>query len=207
VGRALYGSVEEFMPTHTLFVNSNHLPGMDNDPALLRRVVALPFDAAFRFEVDADPDMCFEEKNPTHFLRDNDLAEKIPYEAFLTWVVQGASKYLTANKLPPRPDCCAVKSTEVKEDNDRLQDFIEEQCMVEHGKYQIPCYLFLEKYRRWRGFMGIRKKDVHQAMEKKGFKMFKDRCELSMDINKMVYSGIDLNERNVPVINGPPQRW
>jgi phage/plasmid-associated DNA primase len=118
-------------------------------------------------------------------------------------VVQGAVKYLAAGKLPDRPECCAVKSTEVKEDNDRLQDFIEEQCLT--GKeYQIPCYIFLEKYRRWRGFMGIRKKEVHQAMDKKGYKMFKDRDEVSVDVNKTVYSGIDLNERNVPVATTAP---
>ena len=206
VGRMLYGNVEEFLPSHTMFVNTNHLPGMDNDPALLRRIVALPFDAEFRTVDHSDPEMRLDEKNPKHFLRDNDLADKIPYEAFLTWVVQGAVKYLAANKLPDKPDCCAVKSAEVKEDNDRLQDFIEEQCLVGE-QYQIPCYIFLEKFRKWRGFSGIRKKDVHQAMEKKGYKLFKDRALHSVDENKMVYSNIDLNERNVPTATRSPGKW
>jgi phage/plasmid-associated DNA primase len=177
-----------------MFVNSNHLPGMDNDPALLRRVVALPFDAAFRFEDDADPEMRFERDNPKHFLRDNDLADKIPYEAFLTWVVQGAVKYLAAGKLPDKPECCAVKSAEVKEDNDKLQDFIEEQCLV-NPALQIPCFILLDKYRKWRGFNGIRKKDVHEAMHKKGFVKYRELSRDSVNRFKDVYSGLDLSER------------
>jgi phage/plasmid-associated DNA primase len=178
---------------------------MDNEPALLRRIVALPFDAKFRTVGHSDPELRFDENDPTHFLRDNDLADKIPYEAFLTWVVRGSVKYLEAGKLPEKPECCAVKSAEVKEDNDRLQDFIEEQCMTGE-RYQIPCSVFLEKYRKWRNFSGIRKKDVHAEMAKKGFKMFRDRDPHSLDENKTVYSNIDLNERNVPQ-PFPPGRW
>jgi phage/plasmid-associated DNA primase len=205
VGRALYGNVEEFEPTHSMFINTNHLPGMDNDPALLRRIVALPFDAEFRTVDHSDPEMRYDENNPKHFLRDNDLTDKIPYEAFLTWVVQGSVKYLEAGKLPERPECCAVKSAEVKEDNDRLQDFIEERCLIDKD-HQVPCHKFLEKYRKWRSFSGIRKKDVHAAMTKKGFKMFKDRVATSLDEHKTVYSGIDLIERH-EVKPWPPGMW
>jgi phage/plasmid-associated DNA primase len=138
---------------------------MDNDPAVLNRMVALPFDAMFRWKDDPDKDLRFDGNNPYHFVRDNDL--EISHEAFLTWVVRGAVKYLQEGKLPPKPACCAVKANEIKEDNDKLQEFIEEQCVVGLTlKEQVATFLI--EYRKWRGFLGIRKKEVHVEMERRG---------------------------------------
>jgi phage/plasmid-associated DNA primase len=194
--RELHCRQEEFMPTHTMFANGNQLPGMDNDPAILRRVYGLPFDAMFRVKNDPDPDLRLDENNKRHFLRNNDL--DVSPEAFLTWVVQGAVKYLQEGKLPPKPTCCAVKANEIKEDNDKLQEFIEEQCVV--GLHlREPVATFLIEYRKWRGFLGIRKKEVHGEMEKKGFKRARCRDENSFDRNKDCYYGLVLASHHNPL--------
>jgi phage/plasmid-associated DNA primase len=59
-------------------------------------------------------------------------------------------RYLQAGKLPPKPACCSVKANEIKEDNDKLQEFIEEQCVV-GLKLKEPVAAFLIEHRKWRG--------------------------------------------------------
>ena len=190
--RDLHCKLETFVPTHTLFCNSNFMPGMPNDIAVLRRVIALPFDAEFRTPGHHEPQLRYDPENPLHFIRDNDFVNSLSAEAFLTWVVEGARLYLAAGALPPRPECCAAKSDEVKAENDKLQCFIEEMCVVRLDASET-CADFLTDYRRWRSYAGLPKKEVYTELYAKGFK--RGKCKSGAYRDKEVIFGLALSRK------------
>lgn len=87
VARHPMGRPFAFQPTFTPIFCVNHLPQASMDPALWRRLLIVPFN--YRFEGD--------EKDPQFG------AKLIEQEAqgILSWVVEGAKKYLTDGLHPP----------------------------------------------------------------------------------------------------------
>ncbi|KAG5176663.1 hypothetical protein JKP88DRAFT_282681 [Tribonema minus] len=177
--RELHGKQEEFPPTHLLIINSNHMPVVNPSPMIIRRIAALPFDAEFRLEDDGDIEMRYDPENPCQFKRDNSLKTRISNGylcgAFLSWAVDGASTYLEAGKLPPKPECCAVKCDDIKIENDRLGQFLEETLTVtmrciEAESEEYSCASLLLKYNAFRRPRAIiKKRDMQAEMEKRGF--------------------------------------
>ncbi|KAG5176397.1 hypothetical protein JKP88DRAFT_282759 [Tribonema minus] len=205
-GRDLQETQRSFYPTHMLFSNTNYMPAMDKpDPKMVRRILALPFEAKIRFVDDPDQGMRFDPTDITHFKRDGSLKVKIEaqgylVEAFLWWVVGGACDYLEADQLPAPPQCCKDKLADIKLDNDRLQQFIDERC-VEGPGLDIGCSEFLTLYNAFRRpRMPVKKKDLHADMQKKGFA--KETSTGGATRNLLVYKGIRFKSRGVQCVLG-----
>jgi P4 family phage/plasmid primase-like protien len=216
--RHLYGNNTTFDPTHTLFVNSNHMPRMKLDAYSLRRVVCMPFDMEARYEDDADPEMRYNPENPRHVVRNDHLLDNFPWEAALTWMVQGAVAYYEGG-LGKKPACCEAKQDEFKAENDKLAQFIEERCqtgniMREDGEddegntiyveftrnnktvpYSVLASKFLTKYNAFRknNRLGeVKAKALVREMEAKGFVHCKSKVRDDTR-DRFIFEGITYN--------------
>lgn len=176
--RQLYGTQEEFYMTHTIIVNCNSPPQFGSDPFIMRRVIACPFDAKFRIPGEADPEQCFDENDPTHFVRDNCLKDNIKQHdylcaGFLSWVADGAQRYLARGRLPEKPDCCVVEADNLKMENDKIQQFIDEECVEELEAREPGSKLYM----KFKSFMKprrvMKKRDFVSDMERRGYEYTK----------------------------------
>lgn len=116
---------QEFPPSHTLFLLTNHKPrASSEDFALWERMVLLPFDLSF---VTREPERENERRADPGLGRS---LEKIQ-PAILSWAVRGCLKYQKNGlKLP-----AAVKeaTSEYRASQDSVGDFIDECCVVNDG--------------------------------------------------------------------------
>jgi len=113
-GAKLYGNSYEFSPTHTLWFQANHLPGVkDASHGFWRRVRVVPFNAKFD-GAKVDPG-----------LRKKLLIER---DGIFAWLVEGARQYY-ADGLGQPPEACELATSDYRSDNDPLSSFIEERLM------------------------------------------------------------------------------
>jgi P4 family phage/plasmid primase-like protien len=209
--RQLYGNHVTFNPTHTLFVNSNHMPRMKLDAYSLRRVVCLPFDMEARYEDDADEEMRYNPGNPRHVVRRDNLLEGFPWAAALTWMVQGAVAYYEEG-LGQKPACCEAKQDEFKAENDKLAQFIEERCCTGDAttyiwdpegrciedstqKRSVLASRLLTRYNAFRksNRLGeVKAKDLVIEMKAKGFLHCKSKAR-DFTRDKYIFEGIIYN--------------
>ncbi|ETE30571.1 primase [Xylella fastidiosa 32] len=120
--RYLYGEFFEFQPTHKLQLLTNHKPVIKGqDSGIWRRIMLIPFKAKF----DAVEG---EETGNGKYPRDMRIAEKLAAEreGVLAWIVAGAVEWYK-NGLRP-PDIVLAASEEYKEEQDRVGQFIDEEC-------------------------------------------------------------------------------
>jgi putative DNA primase/helicase len=183
-----------FEPTHQIFINSNHNPGLDVDPHMMRRLIALVFEACFRYADDPDLEMRYDAENPKHFERDDTFKTRIQKgylcTGFLSLLVDYASKFLITGKIPEKPECCVIKAKEVQLENDKLAQFIDDKCST--GKDEkVMCTDFLTRYNAFRKPRApLRKKEMHEQMERKGFKRVKWAGRQQEFFQKTVYVGV-----------------
>lgn len=111
-----------FLPTHTIFMITNHMPHLDiNDYALWQRIHVFPFSLSFvplpkeDFEREADPE----------------LKEKLKAEApgILAWLVRGCLAAQKHGLKQPPTVVEAIKLYQRKEDT--VGQFLEECCKVD----------------------------------------------------------------------------
>jgi putative DNA primase/helicase len=113
--RALYQGLMTFMPTHTLFMVTNHLPKVKSQGfAVWRRIVAIPFTVRI-----AD-----DKKDPR-------LSEKLQQEraGILAWIVRGHQAWLEGSLRTP-PEVLA-ETERYKVDQDELGSFLQNMCDVD----------------------------------------------------------------------------
>lgn len=107
-----------FIPSHTTVLYTNHLPKVGtNDSGTWDRLVVVPFNARFR-------GMRGEILNYTEYLLEHCGG------AILTWIIEGARKFIAAKYHIEQPECVKRAIAEYRFDNDWLNAFIEEQCEV-----------------------------------------------------------------------------
>jgi putative DNA primase/helicase len=142
VGRGMYAKkMVRFAPTHTIFLMTNHKPKANPDDfALWGRISIVPFDLSF---VD-NPDPA----NLNERLRDKDLPEKLKKEAsgILAWLVRGFDQYQKRGLDPP--DRVMLATEEYRQDEDTVNKFIEECCLIDPGT-QIQAGEFYQEYEKW----------------------------------------------------------
>ena len=105
----------DFVPTHKLFLLTNHLPHIQpNDLAIWERVRKIEFNKNF---LDNNPDT------------DHDLPEKLKDEAdgILSWLVRGCLKFQADGLRAPESVLAATKQYRKKED--LIEQFLEECCI------------------------------------------------------------------------------
>ena len=136
--RFLYSESFTYEPVAKFWLAVNHLPRVRDDSyGFWRRVRVLPFNEQFTGD-DADKGLPFK------------LLEELP--GILNWGVQGALNWLLVGLAPPSAVMTATQA--YRKDNDELDGFVADCCVVADGVRAEPGHLFSE-YQRWSKEQGI----------------------------------------------------
>ncbi len=112
--RALYQNSITFRPAAVFFLSSNFRPRVDDESeAFWRRIVLVPFTRYFP-PAERDPDL------------ERKLAAE--REGILAWIVRGAVEYQCRGLAPP--EAVTAATSQYREDEDPLADFIAECCSI-----------------------------------------------------------------------------
>lgn len=107
-----------FIPSHTTVLYTNHLPKVGTtDKGTWDRLVVVPFKASIRGGED-------DVKNYAEYLLERAGG------AILSWIIEGARKFIAANYRIEPPECVKNAVAEYRADNDWLKNFIEDRCEV-----------------------------------------------------------------------------
>ncbi|HSV92423.1 MAG TPA: phage/plasmid primase, P4 family, partial [Desulfobacterales bacterium] len=145
-GRELHGRQEEWPPTHTLHLATNHLPAADDaSEGFWRRIALIPWAVRFakRGEAGYGP---FED--PGLFAI---LAGEAP--GILAWAVRGAVAYATVGTLHPLPASVARETAAYREDEDPLGGFLREWVVGQAGASTAGPKVY-EQYLAWAESIG-----------------------------------------------------
>uniref|UniRef100_A0A7V4G682 DNA primase n=1 Tax=Desulfobacca acetoxidans TaxID=60893 RepID=A0A7V4G682_9BACT len=147
IGRDPHGKrMVSFIPTHTLFLLTNHRPRLAaDDDAVWERVFLVPFTMSF-----VDQPMA-----PHQRPRDKEISEKLKKEApgILSWLVQGC---LECQKVGLQPPPMVVAATrEYRQSEDTLQDFFDDCCILAPHA-QVKAGELYEAYRDWCNRNGLK---------------------------------------------------
>lgn len=127
--RGLYGKKAiEFNQTHSLVLHSNYMPqAVGNDSAFYNRLRVLKFGAKFIPPGDGpeDPGANIWHQIPRVKL-DKGLAAIGP--GILAWFVRGAIRALKLGDMPTAPDCVLKETSDYREENDLVGQWINACC-------------------------------------------------------------------------------
>ena len=130
-----YLAPEDFCPTHTMVLYTNHAPRVGStDTGTWRRLAVIPFTAKIPKTAEV--------KN---------YASVLVQEAggaILSWIIQGAIAFCRAGHKLPHCDRVEAARERYKQDNDWMSRFLEECCEVEQGK-SVASGLLYSRYRQW----------------------------------------------------------
>jgi putative DNA primase/helicase len=147
-GRELHARQEEWAPTHTLHLATNHLPAADDaSEGFWRRIALLPW--AVRFAKHGESGGGPQE--------DPRLAATLAEEAqgILAWVVRGAVAYATAGTLHPFPAAVARETAAYRADEDPIGGFLREW-VKPAADATTPGPKVYEQYVIWAGLVGMK---------------------------------------------------
>jgi putative DNA primase/helicase len=145
-GRELHGRQEEWPPTHTLHLATNHLPAADDaSEGFWRRIALIPWKV--RFAKRGEPG-----DGPAE---DPRLAATLAGEArgIIAWAVRGAVAYATTETLHPFPVSVARETATYREDEDPLGGFLREWVSAQPGASTAGPKVF-EQYVAWTESIG-----------------------------------------------------
>lgn len=132
--RALYKNEISFPVTHTLFINTNYLPVVDEvDDGTWRRLYAIPFMTKFvaRNEVT----------QPDHKVGNPRIGELLALpevqDVILDWIVQGAVKALRLVEEPAVPASVRDKTSSWRAGSDVALGFARD-CLTEDSNHIVP---------------------------------------------------------------------
>lgn len=166
IGTMLHKGSFEFTPSHKLWLQVNHLPGVkDATHGFWRRVRVIPFER--RFEAGA----------VDRQLKDKLLTER---EGIFAWLVEGAARYLKQGCLPEIPEAVNKATERYKQDNDVLSRFITDCLEQQYGSslgatrtyeaYKEWCYREEEQASQMRYFTaGMEERGISKHKTSKGF--------------------------------------
>jgi len=153
-----YKDPEDFTPSHTIALYTNHLPRVGStDSGTWRRLVVAPFLA----KIEANQEV----KN---------YADTLAREAggsILSWIIEGAKQFISDGHKITVPAIVEVATRQYQQDNDWMRAFLDECCEIGIGKVAGAGELY-EAYRSWADRTGEYKrhlKDFKTELEKKGF--------------------------------------
>jgi len=131
--RPLFGHLEEFEPTHKIWLATNHLPRIKGqDAAIWRRLILVPFSVSALDPIkDADKIADMRSQGKTPLIKDKDLKERLKeeYEGILSWLIQGCLDWQREGLAEPSE--VMVATTVYKDNEDTLAKFIDDRCYVE----------------------------------------------------------------------------
>jgi P4 family phage/plasmid primase-like protien len=199
-GRNLFEGQTSFSPTAVPWANTNEMPIIKAEPAILQRIEIIPCDAKFRTPGDAV--FPYDPNDKTHFKKDPKLRDNLPVEAFLAVVVEGAKRWYESG-LGEKPECCKLVCREFAADNDTLQNWIENECELTPRAGEddalVACSSALIAYNIYRQAQVpplpvIKRRELHDQMAAKGFQKQDDYRKQGSPYNlKNVYVGLRLS--------------
>lgn len=170
-----------FIPTHTMFLMTNHLPHVSaEDYAFWKRVLRIRWDLCF---VDGEPEQSTERRAI------KGLKEKFMgmADAVLAWMVRGCLEYQQQGLCPP-PEVLNA-TAEYRKEEDRLGEWLEAR--TERSVYEETESSLLYDDFKWYWFNNISKKSI-PTHKKFGMDMTKRFPKHSNNLGLVVYKGIKL---------------
>lgn len=171
----------DFIPSHTTVLYTNHLPKVGtNDKGTWDRLVVVPFKASFRGikgEIFNYADYLFEHCGG----------------AILTWIIEGARKFIAARYHIEKPECVKQAIREYRQQNDWFHNFIDDRCEI-GGSYAEGSQTMYSNYRAYCDEVGDYKRSAAEfknEMLKAGYKWHKTKAGAS-------YYGIRLASEFLP---------
>lgn len=175
--RRLYRDPFTFRPQFKIWFATNHLPRLDPDPGMMRRIRLIPFSVTIP-EKERDRDL------------DSKLRAELP--GILNWAIEGA---VQAARDLPTPVAVKVATQEYGHDNDVVQMFLDEICLLEPGAVTSAADVY-RAYQEWAnaaGFTPRSSKWLGDELTKKGIRKRKSSI--------IWYVGISLRADNPPSVN------
>jgi P4 family phage/plasmid primase-like protien len=130
--RDLYASFEEFRPTHTVFLQTNHPPRISGtDKGIWRRVREIPFTV----EIPEGE-------------RDADMSRKLAAEAsgILNWLVEGHKRWYDRGERFDTPEAVMLATDEYQHESNPLQMFVEDNFVIA-PELRTPSNTIYDRYR------------------------------------------------------------
>ena len=173
---------QQFKPSHTLFLLTNHKPRVSaEDFAMWERMILFPFEISF---VNREPNP----NKPNERRADRDLPDRLAKMGpqILAWMVAGCLLYQQGGLQPPQAVRDAVKEYRKNEDN--LGDFID-QCCVVGADYKASASALYGVFEKWW------EKNVSKKVPKpKAFGMWMGKRFERVKDGTIYYNGVGLLE-------------
>ncbi|MCW6665290.1 phage/plasmid primase, P4 family [Aerococcaceae bacterium NML191219] len=148
-----------YVPTHTLVLYTNHLPRVGAiDKGTWRRLIVIPFNA----KIEGNSDI----KNYADYLYEN------AGFAILQWIIEGAKTVIASGFKITKPQVVEDAIQAYKENNDWLNYFLEECCVIDKTANEKSGALYSE-YRAFclrNGEFTRSTSDFYSALESEAFK-------------------------------------
>lgn len=153
----------EYMPTHTIFLLTNHKPAIrGTDNGIWRRIWPIPFNVVFQ--------------NPDKLLMEKLKAE---YEGILAWLVDGASAYLNVPEAFELPKACQEFKDAYRSEEDRLGNFIDDCIERDANSREIQTKIW-SIYQMWCADQSeetVGKQSFNKMMDERGFPQVKSNSK------------------------------
>ena len=159
----------DFYPSHTTILYTNHLPKVGtNDKGTWDRLIVVPFNASFRGETG-------------EIFNYGDYLFEHAGGAILTWIIEGAKKFIAAGYHIEQPECVKQAIREYRQQNDWFHNFIDDRCEID-GSYREGSQSMYIAYREYCDEIGDYKRSAAEfksEMMKAGFKWHKSKAGAS----------------------------
>lgn len=206
--RRNYGSEQLFDPTHTLFLQTNHIPyGLTKDFALTQRllIIELPwmFVEDVEYEEAKEPALKGQFKKKNDKLKD-ELKREENREGILRWLVEGCLEWQEHGLKVP--DCILRSREKIEKQEDYLGQFLDD--VISHDPTQEKLRMSLKNFYKafswwWGEHIDSREKSmphkntVAKNMRKRGYIVEKEggdirvfhvqiKGEMSLNIQELV---------------------
>lgn len=135
-GEKKYKAPFDFWPSHHTVLYTNFLPKVSsNDDGTWDRLVVIPFDARFRGQAGEIKDYAsylFEECG----------------EAVLQWIIDGAKRVISNGFKITKPQCVLDAVDDFRSENDWLNDFIKDSCILGRNE-KVNTSALYEEYKNY----------------------------------------------------------
>jgi putative DNA primase/helicase len=136
--KVVYKSVSPFIPTHKLWIRSNHKPQFNvRDGGMMRRICLVPF--AYKVPTEAMIER----------FEDTLVRERA---GILNWIISGWKLYQKEG-MKVLPESMKQALNEYAHECDALKQFIEEMCLIENGELRMDNCVklkdFTASYNAW----------------------------------------------------------
>lgn len=158
--RLPFGKPFTFQPTSTTIVTTNYPPRISADYAINRRLAMLSFD----YKIPK------EDRNPNY--RQEVLEPEL--SGILNWLIEGCKMYMDKG-MDDLPPAVQASTDEFIAQNDRIGQFIDSDCIHEHGK-RISLKDFEQKYREWlddHGYKELASDRISNDLRSRGYEVRK----------------------------------